>query len=43
MSSEILVFWLIHLFIGILLPLLAYLGCCGLNDPSDERHLSSRR
>lgn len=28
MTTEVLIFWLIHLFIGIVLPILVYTGCC---------------
>ena len=31
-SSEYLVFWLIHLFVGVILPLMIYSGCCGLRN-----------
>jgi hypothetical protein len=28
MSTEVAVFWLVHLFIGLLLPFMMYTGCC---------------
>lgn len=32
MPSELAPFWLIHLFVGVLLPVMIYTGCCGLGD-----------
>lgn len=47
MSGEILIFWLIHLFIGIMLPALAYMGCCRRETEQEKREktrfLSSHR
>jgi hypothetical protein len=28
--SDVTIFWLIHLFIGLLLPILIWRGCCGM-------------
>lgn len=30
MSTEVAMFWLIHLVIGIVLPVLIFRGCCGI-------------
>ncbi len=31
MTQEILLFWLVHLIIGLLIPIYCYFGCCRLN------------
>jgi hypothetical protein len=28
MSGDVVMFWLIHLFIGLILPVMALVGCC---------------
>ena len=30
MFTDVTMFWLIHLFIGLLLPILIWRGCCGI-------------
>ena len=37
MNEEVLLFWLIHLFIGIVLPILAYSGCCKREDEQAQK------
>lgn len=37
MNEEVLLFWLIHLFIGIVLPALAYFGCCKGEDEQAQK------
>ncbi len=32
MSEEVLMFWLIHLFLGIIVPVLMLTGCCRENE-----------
>ena len=32
-ENEVLVFWLIHVVIGVLVPALAYYGCCRSDEP----------
>jgi hypothetical protein len=36
MSTEVMIFWLCHLFLGIVLPILVYTGCCR-NELEEER------
>lgn len=43
MITDVTFFWLIHLFIGIIVPILAYSGCCrpksleGVNVGTSEK------
>jgi hypothetical protein len=36
-ENEVLIFWLIHVVIGVLVPALAYFGCCRADelDPTE--------
>jgi len=36
MSEDVLVFWLIHLFIGLILPVMAYFGCCRYDNDQEQ-------
>jgi len=36
MSTETAAFWLIHLFIGVVLPAMAYWGCCREQEEAVE-------
>jgi hypothetical protein len=38
-ENEVLVFWLIHLVIGLLVPALAYYGCCRADEPEPHEML----
>lgn len=35
MTTEAGIFWLIHLFVGIVLPVMAFFGCCKEKDDSE--------
>lgn len=37
MSTETGLFWLIHLFIGVVVPVMTFLGCCKEQDGITER------
>lgn len=32
MVNEVTMFWLIHLFLGVIVPLMIYFNCCGMRD-----------
>ena len=36
MTTETGLFWLIHLFIGVVVPVMAFMGCCKEQDETAE-------
>ena len=42
MSTETGLFWLIHFFIGIVIPVMAFRGCCREREQWEESKITSR-
>lgn len=40
-DDNVTVFWLIHLFLGIVFPILVYTGCCGLDKVTRPKETES--
>ncbi len=43
MSQDVMIFWLIHIVIGIVVPVLALTGCCRREEEAQEAHKVARR
>ena len=43
MSQDVMIFWLIHIVIGIVVPVLALTGCCRREEETEEARKVTRR
>lgn len=37
MVDDVTMFWLIHLFLGVVVPLMIFFNCCGLRDIANNK------
>ncbi len=43
MSQDVMIFWLIHIVIGIVVPVLALTGCCRREEEAQEAQKHTER
>ncbi len=43
MSQDVMIFWLIHLVIGVVVPVLSLTGCCRREEEAQAAHKNTRQ